>query len=520
MGAPWRSPSRLLLLALVALLAVLVGFASFVWFRLDPGALARSRDATAARESALAGTSPPGSAPAAAREPATPPLATKDSRDDSAAASSVRPRGEVIGTVRRQRDGALVSEGAVVLTFIDLTEHALDRTRFLDLDADQQLALNDFDEAEIAADGTFRCLLPCPSIVRRAVLRPDLQRSRAAQFLETEQELGALELDTAHPLTLDLRVDDGAAISGVVISANGGFPLRGARVSIPWWSDDWSDWACETDLEGRFRVAGIRREVAAAKSHSEAIVSLAGYVIRRFEVPPAGDDLDVNGLVLPLEEGVIVTIELAPPDELEGDALDDWIAAIKTAAAWLAPLPATRDPGRAPIVGLPWVALPSSPAVVVLREEDQQLLSSGISFEEILPTRDVAFTLRFRDGRLAGPFQADGSVTRPPQRFVIDWPLEDAAAPASAVDLDLRLVDRNGDPLAAHTVAWRNFGPDPRNGRTTTDERGALVWPPLHRGDRVEFRIARFKTVHLIADREVSTDRPIRLVLDPLPSGR
>ncbi len=404
------------------------------------------------------------------------------------------PRATVIGRVHRVRDGSPVRNGTVVLSYIDFAARGLDAANYAALDPEARVALHDFDEAHLDADGRFVLELPWPGVVRRAVIRPDLtSRSVSAQFLETEHELGERALDRLEPLDLDLAIDEGAAIEGVVVAAQGGFPLAGAGVLLPWWSDEWSDWACLSDAEGRFRIAGIRREVAAARSHAEAIAEAPGYVTRRFEVPAAGDDLDVVGLRLALERGVSLVVLL---EQLEPAAAESagalWHDRMATARAWLQPAAAASS--EAPIRALPWRV----EAIPRRRGDD----SFEVRFDAIPPTRDVELLVLDEQGRLLATTTVDATCERSELHLPVAAPPTEAAASPKLErpPWRVRLLDGDGTPLREVDIAYdasnATFSRQPCR---RTDDAGWLELDALRPGEAYALRAARFETMHLFA---------------------
>jgi hypothetical protein len=163
-------------------------------------------------------------------------------------------------------------------------------------------------------------------VIRRATVKPLVDpKSTQSQFVETDIELGDRHLDHDPPIQLDLRVDEGASISGVVVDADGGAPICGARVSAPWWQHDWSDWSAVTDIEGRFKISGIRREVAEAHGTSDLLASAPGYVRRRLDVPPPDEGLDIDGLRIELSKGIVATVAVAFTDPPNPFSLEAWL---------------------------------------------------------------------------------------------------------------------------------------------------------------------------------------------------
>jgi len=495
---------------------VAAGFAiaTLAWWLLDSSRWRSSRVGSAG-----AVPSRHGAAPITAEVEPAPPAAARalgSAPDDGAEPPEVppdrdspvaTPTGAVHGQIRRQRDGALVTEGTVALTFVQQAHlTAADRAAWLALDEEQRVRLHEYDEAPIRPDGSFALRLPAPAILRTAVLRPKLQGSLSAQFLETEQPLGDRELPVDGSLELALDVDDGACIEGRVVDVADGFPLAGARVEIPWWSDDWSDWACTTDREGRFRVAGIRREVAGAKSHSEALVRCSGFVTERFLVPPAGDELDVRDVEFALQRGVRIEVEWSAPSGSDPAAHAPWTEEI-TSTDWLL-LPASALDGNEPIATAAWIA----------QFQDFQLGETTCSATSTVfaPTRDVALIGCRRDGRTLGPFALDGSGDRGPQPapVVLDpIPADEPDPPAAEARwLALRLVDATGGPFAERDFSFTLAGYGRPAQRDRTDGGGRARVPDVAPGRHLALRVAQQRTIHLVG-------RPRRPGEPPPPSA-
>ena len=449
-------------------------------------------------------------------------------QDDSASGEptktnepAARPTGEVRGTVRRPRDGSAVTEGVVAFSFVVLADHEvdgrpLDAARFAALDEDERLALHTYDEAPIGADGTFRCRLAAPAIVRHAAIRPKLGANQGPQFLETERELGDLELAADATLELPLVVDDGGSIEGVVVTAEGGFPIAGARVSITWWSDSNDDWSCTTDRDGRFRVSGIRREVAAARSNSEAVVTAPGCFARRFLVPPADDDLDVKGLRLAMTRGIVVVVDLLPPDDLAPQSREEWDRAIAATSATLRPLVSGSS---VDIAALPWIAR--------VRESHRTDEGRRLVFEPAPPTRDAIVVVHARYGGKVATVAADVSTDRAPLRLVVPLPLDDS----EPVVLDTGIT----------LLTLHFFGPEGRSMRETpltaralddhadfvmsrrTDDEG-LVRVPRPFVGMVQLRVAGYESEWLAVNPAAPADAPLpdplEITLRPLTPAR
>jgi hypothetical protein len=498
MTGPRRRPQRLLL-ARVGVTAALAVTLAVVLANLgdrlqpDPGRRSIARAPTSHERNPATHGEPAG-APSAvdpARERAAPATETAAASEEGPAGPPLL--GVVRGVVTRPRDGSRVTEGVVAITFVPLGAPPLPgRDAFAALDEEQRGFLHDFDETRIEEDGTFRLRLPAPSIVRTAVLRPKLQGGFAAQFLETEQPLFDVELRPEQPLELALEVDDGACIEGRIVAAEGGFPLSGARVEIPWWSDDWSDWACVTDHEGRFRVAGIRREVAGARSHSEAIVRCAGFVTERFLVPPAGDDLDVHDLEFALTRGVRIEVQLAVAERATAPGEVAATGGERSIAGAALLLPAAAIVGD-PLFARPaWIAQVPLPIVALPGEIE-------VDFVDVPSTRDVVLLLRLSDGRTRGPVVLDGSGDR--GRQPVSVLLDDSrVAPAAASSmLRLRLRDPEGAALADGDVSFAIAGGGFASSRRRTDESGCLEVATPAPGCVLSLRVARRKTAHLLA---------------------
>jgi len=418
--------------------------------------------------------------------------------------------GEVRGTVRRPRDGSAVTEGVVAFSFVVLADHEvdgrpLDAARFAALDEDERLALHTYDEAPIGADGAFRCRLAAPAIVRHATIRPKLGANQGPQFLETERELGDLELAVDATLDLPLVVDDGGSIEGVVVTAAGGFPIAGARVSIPWWSDSNDDWSCTTDSDGRFRVSGIRREVAAARSNSEAVVTAPGCSARRFLVPPADDDLDVKGLRLAMTRGIVVVIDLLPPDDLAPHLREKWDRAIAATSATLRPL----VPGSSiAIAALPWIA----------RVHESRRTDEGwrLVFEPAPPTRDAIVVVHARHGGQVATVAADVSADRAPLRLVVPLPLDDSEPVVLGTGITwlmLRFLGPEGRSLRETPLTARALDDSAHYvmSRRTDDE--GLVRVPRPCDGMVELRVAGYESEWLAVNPAAPADAPLP---DPL----
>jgi hypothetical protein len=397
--------------------------------------------------------------------------------------------------------------------------------------------VSEFDEAPIAADGSFRCRIPAPAVVLRATIRPKLGANRGPQFLETELELGELALAVDATVDLPLVVDEGGSIEGVVVTAQGGFPIEGARVSIPWWSDSNDDWSCTTDADGRFRVSGIRREVAEARSNSEAVASAPGFVSRRFLVPPAEDGLDVTRLQLALERGVRIALELLPTDDLDEASRARWRMPFMEVQPTLQPRSASS---AGPIAVLPWF------------DEDPALLESGsiarMAFAEIAPTTDALLVVRYRDGTIVHATPIDASIERRPTQLTVplqplpETPPADPGADGEVVldvgaerfvaeleesqwpRLTIEFHRPDGSIAAGISVAARTFLYGVRVITSSTDEGGHLQVSRPTSTSAVELRVRGYESAWLAVNPAPRPDarlvEPLVVTLVPLTPAR
>lgn len=509
-----RAAARLAFALLLALLSAAAWWAGARWLdsregdRAPPTAAPRSTPAEPAAPLAdlLASR-------IAAPSAAAPPIAA----DDDAAADATAPRAVVRGTVRRPRDGRPVRAGSVVVSYVDFALQQLSLERYAALDAAERVELHSFEEAAIDGDGRFALVLPWPGCVRHAVVRPDLSAGNGEpQFLETDCPLDEQPLARDAPLELDLVVDDGAAIEGIVVDAEGGFPLADARVMAPWWNESSSDWSSASDREGRFRIIGIRREVAATDSWSELLVEREGYVTGRFAAPPEAeegdDDLDLEELRLPLSRGVVVEVVLLPPTGLDREALRAWQAEIERADLSLRPRLADAT---APVARVPWIARP--------RHVAPEGAARRVTFAPIAATRDVELSLSFRDGHVVPPIHLDASAPRTAAAVPIELP--DAMSPRPQLSpngaLSVRLLTPDGRPLGQIEYAVEQ----PRlerlerfTARTSADALGSTLRP--FPGRTLSLRVAGFATVHVTGLDDRRFDGPLELCLVPLPSAR
>jgi hypothetical protein len=215
------------------------------------------------------------------------------------------------GIVRTKEDGKIVADGRVRLVHVDFRQFDLDARAWQALSPEEQIE-RQFHARDVAIreDGTFRLELPAPGVLRGALVQP-LLGERDVQFLESTVELPDLELVPGGFLHVELAVDEGGTLSGVVVDAGTGLPIEGARVMAPWWHEEESDWGSDTDAEGRFRIAGIDPVVAAAGS-SELAVEAAGHLPTRVQAPAPERGIHVEGLRIALKRGVVVRGRIVP----------------------------------------------------------------------------------------------------------------------------------------------------------------------------------------------------------------
>lgn len=467
--------------------------------------------------------SPPAAAPLAELQPeriAAPSAAAELAAADDAAeagATASAPRALVRGSVRRPRDGRPVRAGSVVVSHVDFALQRLTPERFAALDEAERVELHSFEEAALDGDGRFALAVPWPGVVRHAVVRPDLSAgNREPQFLETDCPLDERRLTLDAPLELDLVVDDGAAIEGIVVDAEGGFPLADARVMAPWWNDSASDWSSVSDREGRFRIVGIRREVAATDSWSELLVEREGYVTARFAAPPEAeegdDDLDLEALRLPLARGVVVEVVLLPPTALDREALREWQAELERADLSLRP---RLVDATGPVACVPWIARP--------RHVEAEGAARRVTFAPIEATPDVELCLSLRDGRSVPPIHLDASAARTAAAFPIELPGAASPRPPLSANaaLDLRLLRADGRPLPSIDCAVEELRLERlerHTARTSVDAIAGILRP--FPGRTLSLRVAGFATVHVTGIDERRFDGPLELRLVPLPSAR